>query len=85
MSFCNCQDAKFNPVRAVLEAVPPHGAAKYDMIGSLLRGTVMPRPPREHSKYDCVWQLLRAGREGGATAAPEFDPVRLKAWLWPDT
>lgn len=31
---CSCcwQDARYNPVRAVLKAVPPRGAQKYDMI-----------------------------------------------------
>lgn len=70
------QDAKYNPVRAVLESIPSRGAAKYDMVGSLLENTVLPqRGQNERSKYDVVWQLLRAGREGGATASPKFDPV----------
>ena len=30
--LCCWQDARYNPVRAVLEAVPPRGAQKYDMI-----------------------------------------------------
>jgi hypothetical protein len=31
---CSCflQDARYNPVRAVLKAVPPRGAQKYDML-----------------------------------------------------
>ncbi len=46
-------------------------------VQSLLRGVVIPKPG--DSKYDVVWHLLRAGRAGGATAAPKYDPVRLTA------
>jgi hypothetical protein len=46
---------------------------------ALLQGTVKPRERQEYSKYDCIWQLLRAGREGGVTSAPKFDPVILNS------
>jgi hypothetical protein len=45
-------------------------------VQDLLQGSINPRAQQEYSKYDCIWQLLRAGREGGVTSAPKFDPVR---------
>ena len=45
-------------------------------VQGLLQGSINPRAQQEYSKYDCIWQLLRAGREGGVTSAPKFDPVR---------
>jgi len=73
-------DAQYDPVRAVLAAVPPSGVQKYDMVGNLLRGTLEgdaaePRSGGVRSKYDIVWQLLEAGRRSGATAKPKFDPL----------
>lgn len=44
-------------------------------VQGLLQGSINPRAQLEYSKYDCIWQLLRAGREGGVTSAPKFDPV----------
>lgn len=79
------QDARYNPVRAVLAVVPPSGAQKYDMVGNLLRGTLEGEPAEPgsaagvRSKYDIVWQLLEAGRRSGATVAPKFDPVAPRA------
>lgn len=70
----------------MLAAVPASGAARYDMVGSLLRNTINSSGFRGgsvtglRSKYDVVWQLLASGRSSGATAKPKFDPVML-LWL----
>lgn len=83
VTWRHLQDAQYDPVRAVLAAVPPSGVQKYDMVGNLLRGTLEgdaaePRSGGVRSKYDIVWQLLEAGRRSGATAKPKFDPVSAR-------
>lgn len=87
MSYTCCwlysQDSRFGPLRSVLAAVPSSGAARYEMVGSLLRNTINSSGFRGgsvtglRSKYDVVWQLLASGRSSGATAQPKYDPVML--------
>lgn len=61
------QTARYGPVRALVNAVPPKGAAKYDFLRQLLRGLV--DADASVPQQDVVWDLLHAYQRKAAQVA----------------